>query len=218
MHDESIYKLRVLFHNSRSRIAGYEPTRPLQSSDTAPFGRLCSSLVGLPPQHFPTMAFRLITRALTQRSTAVGVGRIGVVASPTKIVNPTCAIAVRFFDSASNKKAFDEFRANLSPARRKLFDILNNYRTENYAQCLPSRFLKDIIKAVDANGDGVITKAEYFQLLKNIGHEGELTDAELDEIFNEVGVEDSAAGEKVIPVEVLMEKWKPLLSTIPLRG
>ena len=166
------------------------------------------------------MAFRLLARSSSRRSAAVGGGRIGLGASPTNTntLSSTCAMSVRFFDSASNKKAFDEFRANLSPARRKLFDILNSYRTENYAQSLPSRFLKDIIKAVDANGDGVITKAEYFQLLKNIGHEGELTDAELDEIFNEVGVEDSSAGEKVIPVQVLMEKWKPLLSTIPLRG
>lgn len=169
------------------------------------------------------MTFRLLTRPLT-RSSTVGGGRIGIVASPTN--TSPCArirnypIVVRYlaFDADENKKAFDDFRANLSPARRKLFDILNDYRGKNYAQALPSRFLKDIIKSVDANGDGVITKAEYFQLLKNIGHEGELSDAELDEIFNEVGVEDPAAGEKVIPVEVLMEKWKPLLSTIPLRG
>ena len=171
------------------------------------------------------MTFRLLPRSLTRSSTAVGGGRIGIVASPTNTSSPcamirTNRIVVRHlaFDADENKKAFDEFRANLSPARRKLFDILNDYRGKNYAQALPSRFLKDIIKSVDANGDGVITKSEYLQLLKNIGHEGELTDAELDEIFDEVGVEDSSAGEKVIPVEVLMEKWKPLLSTIPLRG
>jgi len=163
------------------------------------------------------MAFRLLARSLTRPNAAIGVGRLGIGASPTNAV-ASISLSVRHFDSDANKKAFDEFRANLSPARRKLFDILNGYRSKNYAQALPSRFLKDIIKAVDANGDGVITKAEYLQLLKNIGHEGELTDAELDEIFDEVGVEDSAAGEKVIPVEVLMKKWQPLLSTVPLRG
>ena len=161
------------------------------------------------------MAFRLIARSLTRpsRSVATSGGRPGIVCNSRIVVRHLA------FDADENRKAFDEFRANLSPARRKLFDILNDYRGKNYAQALPSRFLKDIIKAVDANGDGVITKEEYIQLLENIGHEGELTDEELDEIFDEVGVEDSAAaGEKVIPVEVLMEKWKPLLSTIPLRG
>lgn len=158
------------------------------------------------------MAFRLIARSLTRPSVAMSGGRTGIVCNSRIVVRHLA------FDADENRKVFDEFRANLSPARRKLFDILNSYRTENYAQCLPSRFLKDVIKAVDANGDGVITKEEYIQLLENIGHEGELTDEELDEIFDEVGVEDSAASEKVIPVEVLMEKWKPLLSTIPLRG
>lgn len=181
------------------------------------------------------MAFRLLAKSLTRpNAPPTGGGRIAIAArnppafvsasAASDIGSSSCAvpanglISVRRFDSDANKKAFDEFRENLSPARRKLFDILNHYRTTNYAQCLPSRFLKDIVAAVDVNKDGVITKGEYLQLLKNIGHEGELSNEELDEIFNEVGVEDDVAGERVIPVQVLMDKWKPLLSKVPLRG
>ena len=184
------------------------------------------------------MVFRLLAKSFTRpNAPATGGGRIAIAARNPAFVGasaasdivasrPTCAvpvpanslISVRRFDSDANKKAFEEFRENLSPARRKLFDILNHYRTTNYAQCLPSRFLKDIVAAVDVNKDGVITKDEYLQLLKNIGHEGELSNEELDEIFNEVGVEDDVASERVIPVQVLLDKWKPLLLKVPLRG
>lgn len=123
------------------------------------------------------------------------------------------------FDSDANQKAFEDFRSSLSPARRKLFDILNKYRTDNYAQCLPSRFLKDIVNAVDANKDGFITMEEYQTLLKNIGAEDSMTTEELGEIFDEVGVEDASGGnEKVILVQTLMDKWKPLLHTVPPRS
>ena len=121
------------------------------------------------------------------------------------------------FDSDANRRAFDEFRSNLSPARRKFFDILNKYRADNYAQCLPSRFLKDVINAVDANHDGIITMEEYQKLLENIGAQDQMTTEELGEIFEEVGVtEDGGDGEKVILVSTLMEKWKPLLKILPV--
>lgn len=129
----------------------------------------------------------------------------------------------RMFDSDANQRTFEEYRQSLGPARRKFFDILNRYRSDNYSQCLPSRFLKDVINAVDANSDGIITMEEYQKLLQNIGAQDEMSTEELGEIFDEIGVDEDGGGgggggKKVILVSTLMEKWKPLLKTIPPRS
>jgi Ca2+-binding EF-hand superfamily protein len=71
---------------------------------------------------------------------------------------------------------------------------------------LYSRFVKEILQAVDINHDGRISFAELRQLLKNIGVTREkMSDEELLSIFNELGRSDDEidadSGAKLIWVE-----------------
>jgi hypothetical protein len=47
-------------------------------------------------------------------------------------------------------------------------------------------------------------------LLKNIGAEEQMSDEDLDAIFDELGVGD----DKEIPVEKLKESWEPLMNVV----
>ena len=117
----------------------------------------------------------------------------------------------RFLDTDANQKALDDFLSSLSPPRRKMFDILNDYRTKNYSQSTNKRFIKTMISAIDANNDNVITREEYQALLKNIGAEEQMSEEELDSIFEELGVGED---EKVIPVELIEKSWEPLVKIV----
>ncbi|KAL7521709.1 hypothetical protein ACHAWX_006387 [Stephanocyclus meneghinianus] len=92
-----------------------------------------------------------------------------------------------------------------SPARRKFLDIMIDYKTRNYAQTVPSRFIKDMRNATDTDGDNEITMDELKHMLKNIGAEGKITEDELKDIFNEMGVDYK--GEKVIHVDDMIKSW-----------
>lgn len=50
-------------------------------------------------------------------------------------------------------------------------DIFKKYYDDNYRNALFSRMKKDVVKATDANADGVISEVELRQLLSNIGAE-----------------------------------------------
>ena len=115
-------------------------------------------------------------------------------------------VAPRFFGS----DAYEEFMSSLSPARKKFHSILHKYRNENFTQCTNTRFFKHIISAVDTNNDNVISREEYLTLLKNIGAEEQMSDEDLDAIFDELGVGD----DKEIPVEKLKKAWEPLMNVV----
>ena len=68
-----------------------------------------------------------------------------------------------------------------------------------------------MISAIDANNDNVITREEYQALLKNIGAEEQMSEEELDSIFEELGVGED---EKVIPVELIEKSWEPLVKIV----
>lgn len=123
----------------------------------------------------------------------------------------TVAGSPRFFGSDNaNQKAYDEFMSSLSPARKKFHAIIHQYRNENFTQCTNTRFFKHIISAVDTNNDNVISREEYQTLLKNIGAEEQMSDEDLDAIFDELGVGD----DKEIPVEKLKKAWEPLMNVV----
>ena len=60
-------------------------------------------------------------------------------------------------------------------------------------------------KATDTDGDNEITMDELKHMLKNIGAEDKITENELKEIFNEMGVDYK--GEKVIHVDDMIKSW-----------
>lgn len=92
------------------------------------------------------------------------------------------------------------FKGSVGPAREKLRAVLEDYRKENYAQTMPSRFVKNILDAADENGDGVITESEVRHLLERIGAGGKLSDEDIHGCMLEFGVTD---GE--IPAETLKD-------------
>lgn len=116
----------------------------------------------------------------------------------------------RFLDTDANQKAYDDFLSDLSPARRKMVNILNDYRSKNFTQCTNTRFFKHIISAVDTNKDEMISKEEYETMLKNIGAEEQMTKKDMDDLFDELGVGD----EKLIPVDTIKKSWEPLLRVV----
>jgi Ca2+-binding EF-hand superfamily protein len=76
----------------------------------------------------------------------------------------------------------------------------------NYAQTVPSRFIKDMRKATDVNGDNEITMSEMKNMLKNIGADDKISDDELKSLFDEVGADLN--GERVIHVDDMVKVWK----------
>ncbi|KAL7526437.1 hypothetical protein ACHAWF_001774, partial [Thalassiosira exigua] len=107
----------------------------------------------------------------------------------------------------------DEFLSSLTPARRKLYDILNEYKAANFEHATPHRFFSMMVKAVDANSDGVITPEEFDALLDNIGAGDGLTEDDKRDIFEEVGTDDGSGG-RVIEVEGLAERWTPYINVM----
>jgi len=116
-------------------------------------------------------------------------------------------------DGIDEKEAFDEYLRyldSLSPAHKKFLKVLNEYYASDFENQTPNRFFKMIVKAVDSNQDGVITKEEYQTLLKNIGAQDKMTEGDLHEIFEELGDEE-LEGETVITVDSIEKRWTPFL-------
>ena len=112
--------------------------------------------------------------------------------------------------TAVDKEEYKKFMESLSPARKKFLDALYEYHASNFEHTTPNRFFKMIVKAVDANQDGVITMEEYKALLKNIGAHEKMTEQDAHEIFDELG--DKVVGdERVITVESIEQRWTPFL-------
>jgi Ca2+-binding EF-hand superfamily protein len=90
--------------------------------------------------------------------------------------------------------------------RQKFFAIMDEYKLRNYSQTVPSRFIKDMRKATDINGDNEITMSEMKHMLKNIGADDKMSEDELKSLFDEVGADLN--GERVIHVEDMIKVWK----------
>jgi len=88
---------------------------------------------------------------------------------------PRPAVVIRSFSSENGSEARDKLRA-----------IMETYRQQNYTQCLPSRFVKQVLNAADKNNDGVIDVSEVQTLLSNIGASGQLTEDEIKSIMEEL--------------------------------
>eukprot|EP00978_Attheya_sp_CCMP212_P001266 scaffold2617_cov42-Attheya_sp.AAC.3 len=117
----------------------------------------------------------------------------------------------RFFGSSE-----EDIVSALSPGRKKLFTVLNEYRKTNYTQTLPSRFLKEVLAATDSNKDGLITVEELEQLLNRINASDKMSQDDLNDIFAELGVDNATADhEKAIPVKTIVAQWKPLMQSPP---
>mmetsp|Transcript_34385 Transcript_34385/g.41509 ORF Transcript_34385/g.41509 Transcript_34385/m.41509 type:complete len:166 (+) Transcript_34385:145-642(+) len=103
--------------------------------------------------------------------------------------------SVRCFSSESFAK---------SDAVKKLQDIIEDYRKENYTQTCLSRFKKELVGAADRDSDGYITQLEIGQLLENIGADELMTKEEISDVFTELGFggDESKTG---IPVVELMK-------------
>ena len=128
--------------------------------------------------------------------------------SATKTKLPPSFFASCSFSTDASRKTYEEYVASLSPARKKFHGVLNEYKRNNFEHQTPNRFLHEIVKALDSNRDGVITVEEYETLLKNIGARDKMTEQDIHEIFEELGVD---RGEKVIPVECIERRWTPYL-------
>lgn len=89
---------------------------------------------------------------------------------------------------------------------QKFFAIMDEYKSRNYTQTVPARFIKDMRKATDVNGDDEITMDEMRHMLRNIEASDKVSDDELKVLFNEVGADLN--GERVIHVEDMIKAWK----------
>jgi Ca2+-binding EF-hand superfamily protein len=69
--------------------------------------------------------------------------------------------------------------------------ILPNF---SYSQEIPSRVFKLILKATDENNDGYISVQEVQNLLQRIGADNQLSQTEIEDIMNELGMENGAVG------------------------
>ena len=83
-------------------------------------------------------------------------------------------------------------------AVEKLKDAVEEYRRVNYAQCLPSRFRKELFQALDKNSSGAVNVQEFNRFLERIGAMNRVSNHEIDSILNETG---SISG--TIPLQTL---------------
>lgn len=90
-------------------------------------------------------------------------------------------------------------------AREKLQTVMEDYRKKNYGQELPSRFAKEVTKAADLDGDGFISVSEVGTLLSNIGAQDSLTEAEIEEVMEDIGNKE---GPKGVPVADVIDYVK----------
>jgi hypothetical protein len=75
----------------------------------------------------------------------------------------------------------------------------------SFSQTLFSRFLKEMMQAIDSNHDGKISRSELSKLLDNIGAKGKLDATEVQEIMDELGHMDEDEKEMLIHIEFLEE-------------
>jgi Ca2+-binding EF-hand superfamily protein len=72
----------------------------------------------------------------------------------------------------------------------------------SYAQELPSRCKKEIIKAADKNGNGIITEEALCTMIDNIGASSRVSRSDIDNIIKELGdrSKSTIGAEKVLQI------------------
>jgi Ca2+-binding EF-hand superfamily protein len=86
-----------------------------------------------------------------------------------------------------------------------MLGIFEDYRKSQWPQELPSRVLKEILKATDINKDDKISVEELNHLLERIGASDKMSMTELADVMAELGVKDDKVDIKVLK-EKLAEK------------
>ncbi|GAX15082.1 hypothetical protein FisN_12Lh220 [Fistulifera solaris] len=74
-----------------------------------------------------------------------------------------------------------------SDAVEKLRSVLEEYRLQNYAQELPGRFKKDIVRAATVENTDRIAVGGMERVLSNIGATNKISSTEINTIFQELG-------------------------------
>ena len=103
---------------------------------------------------------------------------------------------------------FSVYKDVLTQTFSSCFLALDSFSFSSFQQTIPTRFVKEIVKAADKNHDGFLEKHEFQQFLENIGAKDALTSEELDEIIQEALGDDPKANPK-IPID----RVKALLSS-----
>jgi len=85
------------------------------------------------------------------------------------------------------KSATRSLSTNATIAVEKLRSAVEEYRKTNYAQELPSRCKKDIIKAADVDCTGQLRLEQLEMILSNIGASASISRNEIKTIFSEAG-------------------------------
>jgi Ca2+-binding EF-hand superfamily protein len=83
----------------------------------------------------------------------------------------------------------------------KVQTAVEQFRIENYSQELPSRFKKEVIKAIDTEGNGNISVDAFTTLLSNIGASDTVSKEDVHNIINELGDGSS----ETIPTDQVFE-------------
>lgn len=89
----------------------------------------------------------------------------------------------------------------------KMLGIFEDYRKSQWPQELPSRVLKEILKATDENRDDKISVEELDRFLERIGASDKMSMTELADVMTELGVKDDKVDIKVLK-EKLAEKGR----------
>jgi len=79
------------------------------------------------------------------------------------------------------------------------------YRKANYAQTVPSRYIKEVVSAIDTAKNDVISIDEMMDFLDRIGASGKMTKEEIDTVLTEMGI---TGDKREIPVKNVMEVMK----------
>uniref|UniRef100_A0A7S2AAQ9 EF-hand domain-containing protein n=1 Tax=Trieres chinensis TaxID=1514140 RepID=A0A7S2AAQ9_TRICV len=87
----------------------------------------------------------------------------------------------------------------------KLAGIMWEYRKANYAQTVPSRYIKEVVSAIDTAKNDVISIDEMMDFLDRIGASGKMTKEEIDTVLTEMGI---TGDKREIPVKNVMEVMK----------
>eukprot|EP00591_Stephanopyxis_turris_P004529 CAMPEP_0195523656 /NCGR_PEP_ID=MMETSP0794_2-20130614/22988_1 /TAXON_ID=515487 /ORGANISM="Stephanopyxis turris, Strain CCMP 815" /LENGTH=134 /DNA_ID=CAMNT_0040653701 /DNA_START=230 /DNA_END=634 /DNA_ORIENTATION=+ len=81
------------------------------------------------------------------------------------------------------------FSAESESVVTKLKSAFKKYRMENYSQCTPTRFKKEMVSAMDKNQDGSVSVDDIDRILVNIGASHQFSRDELESVLYEMKTE-----------------------------
>eukprot|EP00537_Pseudo-nitzschia_pungens_P012595 CAMPEP_0172389846 /NCGR_PEP_ID=MMETSP1061-20121228/6635_1 /TAXON_ID=37318 /ORGANISM="Pseudo-nitzschia pungens, Strain cf. pungens" /LENGTH=119 /DNA_ID=CAMNT_0013120079 /DNA_START=183 /DNA_END=542 /DNA_ORIENTATION=+ len=80
----------------------------------------------------------------------------------------------------------------------KLKGVLEEYRARNYAQCIPTRFKKDIIRAAQEVETEHVALEGFEKVISNIGASNKVSRHDMELIFSENGVSGRITTEQML--------------------